>query len=49
MLACLVVDVYAKSNLNDKDFEFMKDRVVFSLLNGSELVDSEDMKDKVLH
>ena len=49
MLVCFMVDVYAKSNLNDKDFEFVKDRVVFSLLNGSELVDSEDMKDKVLH
>ena len=49
MLACLVVDVYARANLDEKDFKFMKDRLVFSLLNGSVLVDSEDMKDKVLH
>jgi len=49
MLASLVVDVYAKAELNKKDFEFMKDRLVFTLLNGSALVDSEDMKDKVLH
>ena len=49
MLTCFMVDVYAKSILNEKDFEFMKDRLVFTLLNGSALVDSEDMKDKVLH
>jgi hypothetical protein len=49
MLASLIVDVYAKAELNKKDLEFMKDRLVFTLLNGSALVDSEDMKDKVLH
>ena len=49
MLACLVVDVYAKAELNKKDLEFMKDRLVFTLLNGNQVVDSEDMKDKVLH
>ena len=49
MLASLIVDVYAKSNLDEKDFEFMKDRLVFTLLNGNQVVDSEDMKDKVLH
>ena len=49
MLTCFMVDVYAKSILNEKDFEFMKDRLVFTLLNGSALVDSEDMKDKALH
>ena len=49
MLTCFMVDVYAKSTLNEKDFEFMKDRLVFTLLNGSALVDSEDMKDKALH
>ena len=49
MLACLVVDIYAKSNLDEKDFEFMKDRLVFSLLNGSVLVDSEDVKERVLN
>ena len=48
MLASLIVDVYAKSNLDEKDFEFMKDRLVFTLLNGNQVVDSEDMKDKVL-
>ena len=49
MLVCFMVDVYAKSNLDEKDFEFMKDRLVFTLLNGNQVVDSEDMKDKVLH
>ena len=49
MLASLIVDVYAKAELNKKDLEFMKDRLVFTLLNGSALVDSEDLKDKVLH
>ena len=49
MLTCFMVDVYAKSILNEKDFEFMKDRLVFTLLNGTELTDSEDMKDRVLH
>ena len=49
MVASLIVDVYAKAELNKKDLEFMKDRLVFTLLNGSALVDSEDMKDKVLH
>ena len=49
MLTCFMVDVYAKSILNEKDFEFMKDRLVFTLLNGNQVVDSEDMKDKVLH
>ena len=49
MLASLIVDVYAKAELNKKDLEFIKDRLVFTLLNGSALVDSEDMKDKVLH
>ena len=50
MLASLIVDVYAKAELNKKDLEFMKDRLVFTLLNGTELTDSEDMKDnKVLH
>ena len=49
MLTCFMVDVYAKSNLDEKDFEFMKDRLVFTLLNGNQVVDSEDMKDKVLH
>ena len=49
MLACLVVDIYAKSNLDEKDFEFMKDRLVFTLLNGNQVVDSEDMKERVLN
>ena len=49
MLTCFMVDVYAKSILNEKDFEFMKDRLVFTLLTGNQVVDSEDMKDKVLH
>jgi|GEM_PF-6416517 hypothetical protein len=49
MLASLIVDVYAKAELNKKDLEFMKDRLVFTLLNGTELTDSEDMKDRVLH
>jgi len=49
MLASLIVDVYAKAELNKKDLEFMKDRLVFTLLNGTELTDSEDMKERVLH
>jgi hypothetical protein len=50
VLASLIVDIYAKAELDKKDFEFMKDRLVFTLLNGTELTDSEDMKDnKVLH
>lgn len=49
LLASLIVDVYAKAELNKKDLEFMKDRLVFTLLNGTELTDSEDMKDRVLH
>ena len=49
MLASLIVDVYAKAELNKKDLEFMKDRLVFTLLNGSALVDSEDMKERVLN
>ena len=49
MLTCFMVDVYAKSILNEKDFEFMKDRLVFTLLNGNQVVDCEDLKDKVLH
>ena len=49
MLASLIVDVYAKAELNKKDLEFMKDRLVFTLLNGTELTDSEDMKDRVFH
>ena len=49
MLTCFMVDVYAKSNLDEKDFEFMKDRLIFTLLNGSALVDSEDMKERVLN
>jgi len=49
MLTCFMVDVYAKSILNEKDFEFMKDRLVFTLLNGNQVVDSEDMKERVLN
>ena len=49
MMACFMIDVYAKTELNQKDYEFMKDRLVFTLLNGNQVVDSEDMKDKVLH
>ena len=49
MLTCFMVDVYAKSNLDEKDFEFMKDRLVFTLLNGNQVVDSEDMKERVLN
>tara|TARA_Y100000356_G_C11125794_1_gene217241 strand:- start:127 stop:414 length:288 start_codon:yes stop_codon:yes gene_type:complete len=49
MLTCFMVDVYAKSILDEKEFEFMRDRLIFNILNGNQVVDSGDMKDKVLH
>ena len=49
MLTCFMVDVYAKSILDEKEFEFMWDRLVFTLLNGNQVVDSEDMKERVLN
>ena len=49
MLTCFMVDVYAKSILDEKEFEFMRDRLVFTLLNGNQVVDSEDMKERVLN
>ena len=49
MLACFMVDVYAKSILDEKEFEFMRDRLIFNILNGNQVVDSEDMKERVLN
>ena len=49
MLACFMVDVYAKSILDEKEFEFMRDRLIFNILNGNQMVDSEDMKERVLN
>ena len=49
MLTCFMVDVYAKSILDEKEFEFMRDRLIFTLLNGNQVVDSEDMKERVLN
>ena len=31
MLTCFMVDVYAKSILDEKEFEFMRDRLIFTL------------------
>jgi hypothetical protein len=44
-----MVDVYAKSILDEKEFEFMRDRLIFNILNGNQVVDSEDMKERVLN
>ena len=30
MLTCFMVDVYAKSILDEKEFEFMRDRLIFN-------------------
>ncbi len=49
MLTCFMVDVYAKSILDEKEFEFMRDRLIFNILNGNQVVDSEDMKERVLN
>jgi hypothetical protein len=49
MMACFMIDVYAKSELNQKDYEFMKDRIIFNMLNDNRVLDTEDDKDRVIH
>jgi hypothetical protein len=44
-----MIDVYAKSELNQKDYEFMKDRIIFNMLNDNRVLDTEDDKDRVIH
>ena len=49
MMACFMIDVYAKTELNQKDYEFMKDRIIFNMLNDNRVLDTEDDKDRVIH
>jgi hypothetical protein len=49
MMACFMIDVYAKSELNQKDYEFMKERIIFNMLNDNRVLDTEDDKDRVIH
>ena len=49
MMACFMIDVYAKSELNQKDYEFMKDRIIFNMLNDNRVLDTEDDKERVIH
>jgi hypothetical protein len=44
-----MIDVYAKSELNQKDYEFMKERIIFNMLNDNRVLDTEDDKDRVIH
>ena len=49
MMACFMIDVYANTELNQKDYEFMKDRIIFNMLNDNRVLDTEDDKDRVIH
>ena len=49
MMACFMIDVYAKTELNQKDYEFMKDRIIFNMLNDNRVLDTEDDKERVIH
>ena len=49
MMACFMIDVYANSELNQKDYEFMKDRIIFNMLNDNRVLDTEDDKERVIH
>ena len=49
MMACFMIDVYAKSELNQKDYEFKKDRIIFNMLNDNRVLDTEDDKERVIH
>ena len=49
MMACFMIDVYAKTELNQKDYEFMKDRIIFNMLNDNRVLDTEDDKESVIH
>jgi hypothetical protein len=49
MMACFMIDVYAKTELTQKDYEFMKDRIIFNMLNDNRVLDTEDDKERVIH